>query len=134
MEKEFVSYEISLALKELGFDKPCFGFYNKNEELTSIEFDVYSGGNLFDLFKNHNNDVEINAPLYQQAFRWFENTYGLFVDRKTMCSVNEVMSMDYYIRSINGTWQVEFPADYSEFDPYKANTACLKKLIEIVKS
>ena len=30
MEKEFVLYEQSLALKELGFDEPCFNrFYTK---------------------------------------------------------------------------------------------------------
>jgi hypothetical protein len=78
-------------------------------------------------------DYSYAVPLFQQAFKWFENTYGLFVDRQTMCSVNEVMSMDYYIHSINGTWKIDLPADYSEFDSYKANTACIEKLIEIVK-
>ena len=28
LEKEFVPHEPSLALKELGFDEPCFAFYN----------------------------------------------------------------------------------------------------------
>ena len=27
MEKEFVKYTEALALKELGFDEPCFGYY-----------------------------------------------------------------------------------------------------------
>jgi len=33
MEKEFVSYEIALALKQLGFDEPCLGkfYYNQLE-------------------------------------------------------------------------------------------------------
>ncbi len=70
MEKEFVLYNEALALKELGFDEPCFGFWNENKEFTSIEFDVYSGGNLFDLIKNHNNDADTNAPTFSQAFRW----------------------------------------------------------------
>ena len=31
MKKQFVSYEIALALKELGFDEECIGFYyNEN--------------------------------------------------------------------------------------------------------
>ena len=37
MEKEFVSYEQALALKELGFDEPCFGYYEPNGELDYIE-------------------------------------------------------------------------------------------------
>ena len=28
MNKEFVKYEQALALKELGFDEPCIGWYN----------------------------------------------------------------------------------------------------------
>ena len=27
IEKEFVPYEESLALKELGFNEPCFGYF-----------------------------------------------------------------------------------------------------------
>jgi hypothetical protein len=27
MEKEFVRHEISLELKQLGFDEPCIAFY-----------------------------------------------------------------------------------------------------------
>ena len=123
MGNEFVPYEQALALKELGFDEPCFGLYAPPCKTISLHH--------YGLLTAKE---QISAPLYQQAFRWFEKTYGLFVDRKTMCSVNEVMGMDYFIRSINGTWQVEFPADYSEFDSYKANTACVQKLIEIVKS
>ena len=30
MEKEFVTYDQALALKELGFDEPCFGWYEHN--------------------------------------------------------------------------------------------------------
>ena len=33
MEKEFVTHEIALALKELGFDEECLGWYNfKNSD------------------------------------------------------------------------------------------------------
>ena len=60
MEKEFVTYEQALALKELGFDEPCFGYYDE-------------GGNLYTEM------VEVlKAPLYQQAFRWFREKYGLY--------------------------------------------------------
>ena len=29
IENEFIPYEQALALKELGFDEPCFGIYQK---------------------------------------------------------------------------------------------------------
>ncbi len=43
MKKEFVPYEPSLALKELGFDEPCFAFYNgKFIQSTEFDFDSYN--------------------------------------------------------------------------------------------
>ena len=60
MNKEFVKYEQALALKELGFDEPCIGYYDE-------------GGNLYTEM------VEVlKAPLYQQAFRWFRENHGLY--------------------------------------------------------
>ena len=41
MNKEFIPYEQALALKELGFDEPCFGYYNIKDndlKLFSIVF------------------------------------------------------------------------------------------------
>jgi hypothetical protein len=48
MKKEFVSYDQAVALKELGFDEPCIGWFMKinplgKEFLPSIRFD-----NIFD--------------------------------------------------------------------------------------
>jgi hypothetical protein len=146
MKNEFVSYEIALALEELGFNEPCLIDYQieNNELFTEFHEDGITNSKLHKITDELNEDqirfeeklfdYSYAVPLFQQAFKWFENTYGLFVDRQTMCSVNEVMSMDYYIHSINGTWKIDLPADYSEFDSYKANTACLEKLIEIVKA
>lgn len=59
MNKEFVPYDIALAMKELGFHEPCFGFYNDEgifEDVIVRRIKLFP----FPL-----------APLYQQAFRWF---------------------------------------------------------------
>jgi hypothetical protein len=34
MEKEFIPYDLSLKLKELGFDEPCFGWYADETHLS----------------------------------------------------------------------------------------------------
>ena len=34
MEKEFVKYEQALALKELGFDEPCFKLWQNENTVT----------------------------------------------------------------------------------------------------
>ena len=58
MENEFVTYEQAVALKELGFDEPCFK--------------VVEGGPI-DIFPYKKLDV----PLYQQAFRWLYQKLGI---------------------------------------------------------
>ena len=32
MEKQFVTYEIALVMKELGFDEECFGYYRNDNK------------------------------------------------------------------------------------------------------
>jgi hypothetical protein len=67
MNTEFVPYEQALALKELGFDEPCFSIYYSKDKSFSWHH-----------HKDHTNDepmldneeFNISAPLYQQAFRW----------------------------------------------------------------
>ena len=69
MNKEFIPYEQALALKELGFDEPCFGFHSKIHGL--ILGQVTGTGPLFE------QAGECSAPLYQQAFRWLFEKRGI---------------------------------------------------------
>jgi hypothetical protein len=74
MENEFINYEQALALKELGFDEPCFAVYI--DKTLIIEDDwLYSTNQ--DTFIESNN---ITAPLYQQAFRWFRDEHNISVN------------------------------------------------------
>ena len=75
MEKEFIPYDESLALKELGFDELCICIYNREK---SLRVNVFNNPN--DRFKSVRlsyNNGKIPAPLYQQAFRWFREKYKL---------------------------------------------------------
>ena len=66
MIKEFVNYEMALALKELGFDEPCFDNYNIYGKLWGLRL---------------NKQVKIKgaclAPTFSQAFRFFREKYKL---------------------------------------------------------
>ena len=108
MNKEFVKYEQALALAELGFDEPCFGYYDE-------------GGNLYTEM------VEVlKAPLYQQAFRWFREKYKLSglieigTQEYSFLIFDEKTDSREVTSSMNGTYE-------------EAELACLIKLIEIVK-
>ena len=71
MENEFVPYEETLALRELGFDKPCLAWYvdQKFKILDSVVLGYSS--------KRNNDYGTLSAPLYQQAFRWFREKHNL---------------------------------------------------------
>jgi hypothetical protein len=74
LKKEFVPYEQALALKELGFDEPCFATYQKGLK-GPIMWDYWS----IELMNstNEEDEVECTAPTFSQAFRWFRETYNI---------------------------------------------------------
>ena len=122
MKKEFIPYAQSLELKELGFNKPCVGYY-ENDVLILC----YDSKQDYELLLN------CAAPLYQQAFRWLLDKhylYGIVLPTLTMNWTFKTMTV------VEG--MVEVPPyihvdanDYSTRED--AELECLKKLIEIIK-
>ena len=112
MEKEFVSYQIALELKQLNFDKPCIGkFYYNQLEIGGIwtNNDFKEDSNIF-----------ISAPLYQQVFTWFREKYGVYM-------YPEKFDVD--------KWWVEW-GDWNSpiFETYEeVEESILQKMIEIAK-
>ena len=123
MNKEFVPYNESLELKQLGFD----GIYT---------FKVYDSTTKELIFSELGNVVSgyILAPLYQQAFRWFRENYGL--DSYIIPARLEAKKVyDYYIWFTNEKYERDLFIGMNNQYTYKeAELACLKKLIEIVKA
>jgi hypothetical protein len=117
MEKEFIPYAEALALKELGFDQPCFGYY-KYEEL------LIQGQS-----KNSDHGFSISAPLYQQVFRWFREKYNLWG------MIYPRDGWNYSIQRVDETTSCTGESFHGvEIKSYEeAELECLKKLIEIVK-
>lgn len=65
MKKEFVTYEIALKLKELGFDEECFRWWCWiNGSIANFYDYRISNSQLIEL-NNHKNNCA--APLWQQA-------------------------------------------------------------------
>jgi hypothetical protein len=128
MNKEFVTYEIASELKELGFNEPCFGYYYtlNGKDWKFIEKTEY---HRLDDEMNIGSKFTLLVPLYQQAFRWFEEKYSYFVDVKTDTTPNEILGFDYYIKS----WK--FGPRYFNFFKEKGegNIKVIKMMIEMVK-
>jgi len=133
MNKEFIPYEQALALKELGFDEPCFKGYTE-EYKTLIAF---SNTHTNTSVRNTLPTKPFTAPLYQQAFKFFREKYDL------QCWP-EVTGSDRYSCRYDGNDDigkryVGYLRDNLNnilfYKTYKeAELACLIKLIEIVKN
>ena len=129
MNKEFVPYAEALALKELGFDEPCFKKY--------IAGCLWSNPTTHETYqKIHPNSSDSLAPLYQQVFRWFREKYVL--DSYVKHLYKSTVKVGYFF-CIDKTDGIEYHSmqgtlDSGYFDSYEeAELACLRKLIEIVK-
>lgn len=135
MEKEFVPYEQALALKELGFDEPCFGNYDSESEDS-----LYLFKEGFVESSNKYYDYEVSAPLYQQAFRWFREKYSIqSTIEPTKDHHRFELGFNYWIwdTKTGEEWFTEpknRPSGDWVYETYEeSQLACLKKLIEISK-
>lgn len=157
MKEEFASYEETLALKELGFDESCFGYYRplkgwmtdslannpnwRNNENTHYFMYVPNPfGDRSSTFKNVFDEEKggyknIACPLYQQVFRWFRDKHDLH--HEIVLLSNGIDNITYakegYIVTIKG--KGVYDKLYNQFhDSYEeAEFVCLKELIEILK-
>jgi hypothetical protein len=114
MNKEFIPCKQALELKELGFDEECLGWYPKDTVALSLH-GVFIGKPSLGSYK-----LLAYAPLYQQAFRWFRENYGLHQH------IEYVNITDRYEGWVSG---IMFDCKTYE----EAELACLKKLIQIIK-
>ncbi len=141
MDKEFVTYKQALALKELGFDEPCLlslswinGYNTYTEKSNEPKAWISSNVEIkydFSQFKVDFKDVyhvEIQIPLYQQAFRWFREKHNLMFN---LNCYNFVKPIEYHW-SI--TWNDEAKGHGLVETYEEAESACLDKLIEIIKN
>ena len=142
MENEFVPYELSMELKNLGFDEPCFGWWFADEKMLMIEKS-----------KKSTSENIIQAPTFSQVFRFFREKYKMIHEiysLKDKGGVNydyEIFSLvpptddelgdeddvatDKSMETYDSLADKNFKHDESE--TYEdAELACLQKLIEIV--
>lgn len=117
MNEQFVTHEIALKLKELGFNDTCFGCWESNTEF-HIPFTV---GN--DLDKpNQFNSIEncIAAPLWQQAIDWLIKKHDLLI------RIDKVKKGWIWNWSNLGNWNYLYPEVQHTYKTYEE---CLKEAV-----
>jgi hypothetical protein len=132
MEKEFVPYELALKLKQLGFDEPCFGYYQKSSVIgdnTILPISFVDKASNFNDYEYSKLGVPFySVPTFSQAFRWFR-------EKNDLVGIVKFGTNDftYNIYNIDGIGlltkeSLNFNGTYEE-----AELACLNKLIEIAE-
>jgi hypothetical protein len=140
MDKEFIPYEQALALKELGFDEPCLahliGFGDGTIENGKYVINYQQVFYPNDFIKSDDKAEELGlhpfgicgVPLYQQAFKWFREKYGL---HSTITSISQE-SWQWHITKPGESLGKLYNEDFYTYE--EAESACLYKLIEICKN
>jgi hypothetical protein len=130
--KEFVPHQPSLDMKEIGFDEPCFGRYNPDNDLIVSHTETYNTDFRKTLFTQ--------APTFSQAFRWFRENHNLMFQIFYLHNGNyaaiihrttpEYMDLVDQVRPSSGC--VDEVVDCYSYE--EAELECLIKLIELVKN
>lgn len=108
MKKEFVSYNIALELKSLGFNELCFGYFNSKGNLKLADCSIsineipfyYKNSEceiwLSSLFLNKKVKSKICvAPLWQQVIDWFREEYGLHISFEPVYKPQQFTNLMY---------------------------------------
>lgn len=133
MEKEFVTYDLALRMKALGFDEPCLTRWGcTSKKLYLLSFKPLS-----------NKDEEvlsgdfIAAPTWQSAFEFFRDKHSL--------ESNIIFQQVYYEHGDKNVYEViiesnvdyDFNLNITPLEGFKkhkeAQKSCLEKLCEIVE-
>jgi hypothetical protein len=75
---KFIDKELSIKLKEKGFDRACYGFYDVNDEQNKLRLHFITNGNLANCLK-YGEDSYINAPTIQQVLKWLREEKDIHI-------------------------------------------------------
>ncbi len=139
MNKEFISYEQALDLKELGFDEPCVAFYNGERDLKRYmngdkDWNMLEEQTLINSKITFPNSFAA-APLKQQVIRWFRDVHMIkgYVSHAQSMGGYKITMWRWNFDNNIGEWEGISPL--GTFTTYEeAESVCIDKLIELVKN
>lgn len=94
MKELFITFEQALALKELGFNKPCLRYFwnqtdklmgGNNSEKTNTQLVELS----YNILKGLQNTLFCSAPTWGQVFEWFQTNNGMYHNIKVDSSMSD---------------------------------------------
>ena len=115
MEKNFVTYNQALALKELGFDEPTLLCYDKCDMLSSYVETVFKP-------KNYNTSGYVkSAPTIAEVVMWLYEKHGIWIDVRYM---DDVLGFGFCVTTL------EDNTEHEEVYNYNSPTEAYSQAIE----
>lgn len=141
MNKQFVTYEIALKLKELGFNEKCLASYYTDDERNYGKGDIYdcrrklSSSIDFDPFKeefdnfyiNSNETYYVSAPLWQQVIDWFKEKHNMYIE----ITYEGGLQKDTSLYSFQ-IWSNQTSNKSDKMNYFKAREQAILKAIELI--
>ena len=127
MKKQFATYEISLALKELGFDERCLGHFDIQSKVlyvgdTEMNVSVLS-------------EILLPAPLWQQVIDYFREKHQIIIAIHAYHDLDDMDEVDQILWDF-ALWDKDWndTSDYTYYHSYEeAREAAILEAIKIVK-
>jgi hypothetical protein len=120
MKDLFVPKAQSIQLKELGFDEPCFGYYQGGTNNLIIE----------QIIKSQGDGNWCLSPTFSQAFEFFREKYQLLHSITEYNKDGSLIIKIYQNKIVVLENMTNF--DITEYE--ETELVCLDKLIEITKN
>lgn len=138
LDKQYVTKDIALTLKELGFDEPCTNHWERGVD--GLGWGLYysckglTNEDLIPEYKDSDGNIcgEFLAPLWQQVFDWFQ-------ERKLLGLMSNTNNPDigkwcFDVHRLPVGVAVLWQPGHVVYDTYdEAKVACIEKMCEIIK-
>jgi hypothetical protein len=135
MEKEFISYELALRMKQLGFNENCYRVGNPNGAICWRFMDVagVEGVGIDDILQVEFDERWVQIPTFSQVFRWFREKQDIegFVHKSIEGNYYFVIKRLGNNESNIYEFTKTVPKNFNTYE--EAELTCLEKLIEIVE-
>ena len=139
MKGEFVTYEVAKRLKGLGFDSPCYAFYQEETIEGSPcmvdDDDEYRRTGFRTCVNSEIPDHYAGAPLRQQAFGWFRDQHNLYGEILMDRTTSPKWAFEIHRYEDFGNYEKSEEKEWSLYRTYEeAEEDCLKRLCSIIES
>lgn len=93
---KFINKQISIKLKEKGFDKPCFGWYDIENNEDKLILNIHEGTLSYKNLLEYTNDIKTiaDAPTIDQILEWLRDEKNVHIGIMpyfTMSTKNNIM-------------------------------------------